>query len=213
MLCIRISGTCIALKIKSRGRSTVSEDRFTVETNGRADRRTRPTALLSPLTQSLKRVIIAIITTVHSFSLNTATRRHIAGPSVITLSVVPVPIARPSTIVIAAGVEIISGEVDARVAAVRRRAVAVAAAVGVVEGRTAVGRSEVAVSVRMQVAVYRPTRVGSVPLRSAQTTDSTRQSQITHFERARRVFVRSSYTQWRRQELARAGAQNDIEKT
>jgi len=99
----------------------------------------------------IKIVIVAIITTVRPTSPITLTPRIIRRPSVITLSVVPVTGTR--TRIIAGTVEIIAVDVDASGPGVGRGVVPIAVAVGVVEVRTAAGRSEVAVSIRMLVAV------------------------------------------------------------
>ena len=102
---------------------------------------------------SIKIVIIALITGMHSILLLNTITRKIIGPPVIALSFVPETVT--SVIIIATTVDVIAAEVDASGVGVGRRVVEIALAVGVVHA--AIGRSEVAVAVRMVVAVHPPT--------------------------------------------------------
>ena len=89
--------------------------------------------------------------------MRTTIRRIITGPSVITLRTVPE--TATIAVIIATTVEIIAVDVDARGAGVGHGVVHVALAVGVRVVGAAVGRTEVAVSVRVSVAVHPPTHV------------------------------------------------------
>jgi len=103
--------------------------------------------------------------------LSTTTPRSIA-PSVIALPSHPVRSTRAR--IIATAVEIIASEVDACGAGVASRVVAVALTVDVVQVCTAVGRTEVAVAIRMHVAVLPQTRAGTSIVNVGESAEITR---------------------------------------
>jgi len=99
-----------------------------------------------------------------------AATSRITGPSVIALPIVPVTVTH--TRIIATTIEVIAVDVDAGGVGVGRGVVKVALAVDVVLARAAIGWSEVAVVIRVLVAIHLLTCARIVHQRSIETTES-----------------------------------------